>query len=200
MPIDVLVLGAGIVGVSVAIHQVERGRSVILVDRRAPGEETSFGNAGLIQRDPNALIVAYVRYLESIGGQVATADAMRLERPASGRGWRLPPTIGTVELSEVVLALGPWADTVARPLGCATRRARRRRTSCHGGCADRAKGGRAALDGRSTVHARHDADPRTRSPRSGTLVRPRPRPSRHDARTSYGTTACGANDGRSPGD
>jgi D-amino-acid dehydrogenase len=48
---DVVVLGAGIVGVSVAIHLQKRGRSVLLVDKRQPGEETSFGNAGLIQRE-----------------------------------------------------------------------------------------------------------------------------------------------------
>lgn len=47
---DVLVLGAGIIGVSVALHLQKRGRSVLLVDRRAPGEETSYGNAGLIER------------------------------------------------------------------------------------------------------------------------------------------------------
>ncbi len=46
---DVIVLGAGIVGVSVALHLQQRGWSVVLVDRRAPGEETSFGNAGLIE-------------------------------------------------------------------------------------------------------------------------------------------------------
>ncbi len=48
---DVLVLGAGIVGVSVAIHLAKRGRTVVLVDRREAGEETSYGNAGLIQRE-----------------------------------------------------------------------------------------------------------------------------------------------------
>src|SRR5687767_15504428 len=48
---DVLVLGAGIVGVSVAVHLQKRGRSTVLVDRRAPAEETSFGNAGLVQRE-----------------------------------------------------------------------------------------------------------------------------------------------------
>ncbi|WP_448956130.1 NAD(P)/FAD-dependent oxidoreductase [Labrys neptuniae] len=47
---DVLVLGAGIIGVSVALHLQRLGRSVVLVDRRAPGEETSYGNAGLIER------------------------------------------------------------------------------------------------------------------------------------------------------
>jgi D-amino-acid dehydrogenase len=48
---DVIVLGAGIAGVSVALHLQERGRSVALIDRRGPGEETSYGNAGLIQRE-----------------------------------------------------------------------------------------------------------------------------------------------------
>jgi D-amino-acid dehydrogenase len=48
---DVIVLGAGIVGVSIAIHLQRRGRSVLLVDRREPGRETSFGNAGLIQKE-----------------------------------------------------------------------------------------------------------------------------------------------------
>lgn len=47
---DVAVLGAGIVGVSTALHLQARGRSVMLVDRRGPGEETSYGNAGLIER------------------------------------------------------------------------------------------------------------------------------------------------------
>lgn len=46
---DIAVLGAGIVGVSTALHLQALGRSVVLVDRRAPGEETSHGNAGLIQ-------------------------------------------------------------------------------------------------------------------------------------------------------
>jgi D-amino-acid dehydrogenase len=51
MKSDVLVLGAGIVGVSIAIHLAKRGRSVVLVDRQGAGEGTSFGNAGLIQRE-----------------------------------------------------------------------------------------------------------------------------------------------------
>jgi len=50
MDFDVIVLGAGIVGVSAALHLQDRGRRVALVDRRGPGEETSHGNAGLIER------------------------------------------------------------------------------------------------------------------------------------------------------
>ncbi len=45
---DAIVLGAGIVGTSVALHLVKRGLSVALVDKRGPGEETSYGNTGVI--------------------------------------------------------------------------------------------------------------------------------------------------------
>src|SRR5688500_7310445 len=48
---DVVVLGAGIVGICVALHLQKRGRAVVLVDRRGAAEETSYGNAGLIQRE-----------------------------------------------------------------------------------------------------------------------------------------------------
>jgi D-amino-acid dehydrogenase len=48
---DAVVLGAGIVGVSVAVHLQKRGRATVLVDRRGAAEETSFGNAGLVQRE-----------------------------------------------------------------------------------------------------------------------------------------------------
>jgi D-amino-acid dehydrogenase len=46
--VDVVVLGAGIVGVSTAYAARQRGLSVVLVDRREPGSETSYGNAGII--------------------------------------------------------------------------------------------------------------------------------------------------------
>jgi D-amino-acid dehydrogenase len=48
---DVIVLGAGMIGVSTALHLQKRGRSVVLVDRRGAGEETSYGNTGIIQRE-----------------------------------------------------------------------------------------------------------------------------------------------------
>ena len=46
---DIIVLGAGIVGTSVALHLAKRGLSVALVDRAGPGEGTSYGNAGIIE-------------------------------------------------------------------------------------------------------------------------------------------------------
>ncbi len=48
---DVLILGAGIVGIATGIHLLRRGRSVTLIDKNEPGHETSFGNAGIIQRE-----------------------------------------------------------------------------------------------------------------------------------------------------
>ena len=46
---DAIVLGAGIVGISAALHLTKRGLAVALVDRRGPGEETSYGNTGIIE-------------------------------------------------------------------------------------------------------------------------------------------------------
>ena len=62
---DVIVLGAGIVGVSVALHLAARERAVTLVDRRGPGEETSYGNAGLIER-ASVIPYAFPRDLRSL--------------------------------------------------------------------------------------------------------------------------------------
>jgi D-amino-acid dehydrogenase len=50
MRTDTIVLGAGIIGVCVALHLQLKGRDVVMIDRKAPGSETSFGNAGLIER------------------------------------------------------------------------------------------------------------------------------------------------------
>ena len=48
MPETVTIVGAGIVGICCALSLQERGSKVRLIDRGAPGQETSFGNAGVI--------------------------------------------------------------------------------------------------------------------------------------------------------
>lgn len=48
---EIIVLGAGIVGVSTALALQSRGHQVILLDQQEPGLGASFGNAGLIQRE-----------------------------------------------------------------------------------------------------------------------------------------------------
>ena len=265
MKTDVVVLGAGIVGLSTAIHLARRGKSVVLLDRRGAGEETSYGNAGLIQRegvfpygfphdfgalfryalnntidahyhfralpglvpflirywwnsgftqhqniasmyapliensiaehadlinasgagdlirkdgwmkvfrtegardaaykeaeklsstfgvnhqklssselkvmepsiradltgglrwtdpwsirDPHSLNKAYLAYFQSLGGRLVSGDAATLEHILEGPGWRVATPEGPLEAKEVVVALGPWADTVTKKLG-----------------------------------------------------------------------------------
>ncbi|MBP6116513.1 MAG: FAD-binding oxidoreductase [Neisseriaceae bacterium] len=48
---QIIVIGAGMVGVGVAWHLRQRGHAVTLIDAKGPGMETSHGNAGLIQRE-----------------------------------------------------------------------------------------------------------------------------------------------------
>ena len=44
----IVIVGAGIIGVSTALNLQRLGRQVLLVDRNEPGEGTSFGNAGVL--------------------------------------------------------------------------------------------------------------------------------------------------------
>jgi D-hydroxyproline dehydrogenase len=45
---DIAVIGAGVVGLTIALELVDRGREVVLVDPSAPGMGASYGNAGTI--------------------------------------------------------------------------------------------------------------------------------------------------------
>ena len=51
MRYDVIVIGAGMVGTSTAWHLQKNNSKVLMLDRKLPGLETSYGNAGLIQRE-----------------------------------------------------------------------------------------------------------------------------------------------------
>ena len=95
MKFDTVVLGAGIVGVSVAVHLQKRGRRVALVDRKQPGNETSFGNAGLIQREgvyPYAFprdLGTLLRYARNQSPDVRYhADAILKTAPFLWQYWR----------------------------------------------------------------------------------------------------------------
>ncbi|APA88392.1 FAD-binding oxidoreductase [Paraburkholderia sprentiae WSM5005] len=95
MKFDTVVLGAGIVGVCVAVHLQKRGRAVALIDRKEPGNETSFGNAGLIQREgvyPYAFprgLGTLLRYARNQSPDVRYhADAMLQVAPFLWRYWR----------------------------------------------------------------------------------------------------------------
>lgn len=51
MRYDVIVIGAGIVGTSIAWHLQKNHSQVLLLDSKPPGEATSYGNAGIITRE-----------------------------------------------------------------------------------------------------------------------------------------------------
>jgi len=95
MTFDTLVLGAGIVGVCTAVHLQRRGQRVVLVDRKAPGNETSFGNAGLIQAEgvyPYALPRELRTLLRYAGNRLPDVryhpDALPRVLPFLWRYWR----------------------------------------------------------------------------------------------------------------
>lgn len=91
---DVLVLGAGMVGTCTALQLALRGHSVTLVDRREPGRETSYGNAGLIQceavepypfpQDPAVLLRVALKQGADVNYHL---DAIPSLAPALGRYW-----------------------------------------------------------------------------------------------------------------
>lgn len=87
---DVIILGAGVVGVCAALHLQARGRDVVLIDRRAAaGRETSFGNAGLIERS------SLIPYLFPRDPRKLVRYALNLLPEAHYHAGALP-------------ALGPW--------------------------------------------------------------------------------------------
>ena len=93
---DAIVLGAGIVGTSVALHLVKRGLSVALVDQRGPGEETCYGNTGVIV-GASVFPTAFPRSLKKLHAGRAQARAggeLSLGRSAEDRAVAAGRTIG----------------------------------------------------------------------------------------------------------
>src|SRR3546814_18872395 len=66
-------------------------------------------------KDPYALTQSYLALFESLGGRFLKGDARSLAQTASG--WRIVAGDGMIEAKDVVVALGPWSDTVTRSLG-----------------------------------------------------------------------------------
>jgi D-amino-acid dehydrogenase len=79
------------VGVGAALALQERGHSIVLADRRAPGEETSYGNAGIIQVEA----VEPYAFPRSPGDIVSAALGLNNQvrwRAGSMHRWALPLT------------------------------------------------------------------------------------------------------------
>ena len=53
---NILIIGAGIVGICTSIELIKKGYSVTLMDSNEPGSQTSYGNAGVIT-DSSLMII-----------------------------------------------------------------------------------------------------------------------------------------------
>lgn len=101
------------------------GLNIDTLDAAAISEREPFLGDGLIGAlhfrdpgaisDPGALVKAYARYFETLGGRFVKGDAATLVEEAPG--WRVTTDDGPVHARDVVVALGPWSDTVYKPLG-----------------------------------------------------------------------------------
>ena len=65
--------------------------------------------------DPEALAQSYAALFVKRGGRFETGDALSLE--AASGGWTVKTASGRLAARDVVLALGPWTDELARSLG-----------------------------------------------------------------------------------
>ncbi|MFM8466099.1 MAG: NAD(P)/FAD-dependent oxidoreductase [Oxalobacteraceae bacterium] len=86
MTSDVIVLGAGIVGVTLALKLQDHGHQVTIIDRGEPGAATSFGNAGLIERS-SVFPYAFPRDLRTL-----IAYGLR-RKPAAHYHWQALPSL-----------------------------------------------------------------------------------------------------------
>ncbi len=107
MDADVIVLGAGIVGVCTALHLQARGRRVCLIDRGEPGAGTSHGNAGLIERS-SVVPYAFPRELTRV-----LRYALNREADVRYELRELPRMAGWL--------LNYWRNSAPRPLAAAAR-------------------------------------------------------------------------------
>ncbi|MCA3595620.1 MAG: FAD-binding oxidoreductase [Methylobacterium sp.] len=65
--------------------------------------------------DPEALTLAYARHFEALGGKILTGNALTLEERQDG--WTVKTDSGLVSAPDCVVALGPWAPDLLRPMG-----------------------------------------------------------------------------------
>ena len=123
MRVDVAVLGAGIVGSSVAAHLAMRGVKTALVDRRDPGQETSFGNAGLIEpsgvvplafpRDPMVLAKAALGLMPHVNYPPQRAAGAGAVPHALLEGVRPRPAGGARPRRSTRCCRGRWRPTAS---------------------------------------------------------------------------------------
>jgi D-amino-acid dehydrogenase len=101
------------------------GISPVMLDRAALAalephlSDAAIGGAHyadpLSTSDPEALAQSYAALFMKRGGRMETGDARTLE--AAGSAWMVKTASGRLAARDVVIALGPWTDEIARSLG-----------------------------------------------------------------------------------
>jgi glycine oxidase len=101
---DVIIVGAGIIGVSLALELRERGAGVLVLDRAEPGSEASSAAAGMLAAaDPDTpialrpLATASARMFPAFVQRLQTAGNMQVDFRRVGTIALLPETSAPVE-------------------------------------------------------------------------------------------------------
>ena len=97
---DVIIVGAGIIGVSLALELRQRGATVLLLDRAEPGSEASSAAAGMLAAaDPETpealrpLVIASARMFPAFVQQVEAAGEMQVGFRRTGTIALLPENV-----------------------------------------------------------------------------------------------------------
>jgi glycine oxidase len=105
---DVIIVGAGIIGVSLALELRERGASVLVLDRSEPGSEASSAAAGMLApADPETpislrpLAMASARMFPAFVQKLETAGNMQVDFRRIGTIALLPETSAPEEYRSV---------------------------------------------------------------------------------------------------
>ncbi|KUJ73300.1 FAD-binding oxidoreductase [Ruegeria marisrubri] len=134
-PRTIAVIGAGIVGVSTAIWLQRDGHRVILIDRKGPAQETSFGNGGILAScsivpvtvpglflkaprmlfDPNQPLFLKWGYLPKLAPWLAKYLSNASAEGASRAAAALAPIVGDSLQDHLALAQGTGAEKWIAP-------------------------------------------------------------------------------------
>lgn len=108
---DVIIVGAGIIGVSLAVELRQRGATVLLLDRAEPGSEASSAAAGMLAAaDPETpealrpLVIASARIFPAFVRQVEAAGEMQVGFRRIGTIALLPENVAPPEYRSLTFA------------------------------------------------------------------------------------------------
>lgn len=113
----IAILGAGMVGTTTALALQARGHDCVLIDRKPPGRETSYGNAGILQAEAMLPYALPDRPFDLLRMALGHRNAVRLNW--GGLGGQLPGLLRyfRASLPANMARIGPlWRDLIAEAM------------------------------------------------------------------------------------